>query len=163
MFPKSRNVTKIDHTVWPPPINGNKKRKDSAFLSGRVQVLLWCRLCQTAAIIIWSLGKRKKRPKAKPTAAAATPNEPKGAKRTRRRHSVQHHHTPTQSLGACKLTIFRSHYPPARPLFRAFSLETEANPEKPPNSRNQSNSCKFHEFAEFLRFLMRRRGIVDEL
>ena len=50
---KSRNVTKIDHTVWPPPINRRKKRKDSAFHSGRVQVLLWCRLCQTATIIIW--------------------------------------------------------------------------------------------------------------
>ena len=118
MLPKSREVTKIGHTVWPPPINRRKKRKDSAFHSGRVQVLLWCRLCQTATIIIWSLGKRKKRPKAKPTAAAATPNEPKGAKRTRRRHSVQHHHhthavtrcnaTPhaTQSLGAFKFTIF---------------------------------------------------------
>ena len=89
LFPKSRNVTKIDHTVWPPPINGNKKRKDSAFHSGRVQVLLWCRLCQTATIITWQLGKRRKRPKPKPTAAAATPNEPKGTKRTRRRHSVQ--------------------------------------------------------------------------
>ena len=87
-------------------------------LSGCVPSLLWCCLCQTATIIIWSLGKRKKRPKPKPTAAAATPNDPKGTKRTRRRHSVQHHRhthsvtrcnaTPhaTQSLGACKFTIF---------------------------------------------------------
>ena len=59
---KSRNVTKIDHTVWPPPINRRKKRKDSAFHSGRVQVLLWCRLCQTATIIIWSQGQGTKTP-----------------------------------------------------------------------------------------------------
>ena len=106
---KFRNGTKIDHTVWPPPINRRKKRKDSAFHSGRVQVLLWCRLCQTATIIIWPLGKRRKRPKPKPTAAAATPNEPKGAKRTRRRHSVQHHHTHTQALGAMPPHTQRSH------------------------------------------------------
>ena len=89
LFPKSRKVTKIGHTVWPPPINRRKKRKDSAFHSGRFQVLLWCRLCQTATIIIWSLGKRRKRPKPKPTAAAATPNEPKGTKEARRSHSVR--------------------------------------------------------------------------
>ena len=86
---KYRNVTKIDHTVWPPPINRRKKRKDSAFHSSRAQVLPWCRLCQTATIIIWPLGKRRKRPKPNQAAAAATPNEPKGTKRTQRTHSVQ--------------------------------------------------------------------------
>ena len=89
LVPKFRNVTKIGHTVWPPPINGNKKRKDSLSLSGYSQVLPWCRLCQTATVIIWSLGKRRKRPKPNQAAAAATPNEPKGTKRTRRTHSVR--------------------------------------------------------------------------
>ena len=96
---KFRNGTKIDHTVWPPPINRRKKRKDNASHSARVQVLPWCRLCQTATIIIWSLGKRRKRPKPNPAAAAATPNEPRGTKRTRRTHSVRvpRHCRPTRS------------------------------------------------------------------
>ena len=52
-FKKYRDGTKIGYSVWPPPINRRKSRKDSAFHSGRVPLLLWCRLCQTATIIIW--------------------------------------------------------------------------------------------------------------
>ena len=44
MLPKSREVTKIDHTVWPPPINRRKNRKDSHFHSGCVPDLL-CAAC----------------------------------------------------------------------------------------------------------------------
>ena len=139
LLPKSREVTKIGHTVWPPPINRRKKRKDSAFHSGRVQVLLWCRLCQTATIIIWLLGKRRKRPKPKPTAAAATPNEPKGAKRTRRRHSVQHHHTHTQALGAMPPHTQRSHSVHANSLsFRSGRLRTSSFPRVATTKRDLS-------------------------
>ena len=130
---------------------GVQPRKDSAFHSGRVQVLPWCRLCQTATIITWPLGKRRKRPKPKPTAAAATPNEPKGAKRTRRRHSVQHHHTHTQALGAMPPHTQRSHSVHVNSLsFRSGRLRTSSfprvattKPTKPAISTNFKISKQF--------------------
>ena len=89
---KSRNVTKIDHTVWPPPINRRKNRKDSHFHSGpfRLRPLL---------ALVLPVSNRHNHHLVTRKAQEATQTKPG----SRRRHSERakgHQTNTTHTLGA---------------------------------------------------------------
>ena len=116
MLPKSREVTKIDHTVWPPPINGRKNRKDSHFHSGRVQVLLCCACVkppQSSSGHSESAGSdpdQTQQPPPPLRTSQKAPNEPDAGTRCNTTTHTRSHSVHANGLSFARTTVQLVHY-----------------------------------------------------